>query len=108
MAWGLGFFELVFVGFGVRFVAREDLVLGFDAALDDPFRFVPLGESGFVPFCFEVSSLCSPAEKALLIAVEGCRRHLYALVGLDAVEFLFVAWAVVDESFVEPSAFFYG
>jgi hypothetical protein len=83
-------------------------VLGFDAALDDPFRFVPLGESGFVPFCFEVSSLRSPAEKALLIAVEGCRRHLYALVGLDAVEFFFVAWAVADESFMEPSAFLYG
>jgi len=41
-------------------------------------------------------------------AVECCRSHLDALVGFDAVEFLFVAWAVVDECFMEPSAFFDG
>ena len=62
MAWGLGFFDFVFVCFGVGLVACEDLVLGFDATFDYLFRFVPLGEFGFVPFCFEVSVLASPAE----------------------------------------------
>ena len=35
-------------------------------------------------------------------------RHLNALVALYAVELLFVARAVVNEGFVEPSAALYG
>jgi hypothetical protein len=62
MAWGLGFFQFVFVCFGIGFVACEDLLLGSDASFDYLFRFVPLGKFGFVPFCFEVSGLGSPAE----------------------------------------------
>jgi hypothetical protein len=108
VAWSLGFFGFLFVCFGVGFVACEDSVLGFDASFDYVFGFVPLGEFGFVPSCFEVCGLGPPAEQALLGAVEGCRGHLDALVGVYAVEFLFVAWAIVDEGFVEPSAFFYG
>jgi hypothetical protein len=108
MPWGLGFFDFVFVCFGVGFIACEDLVLGLDASFDYLFRFVPMGESGFVPICFEVSGLGSPAEYALLGAVESCWGQLDALVGLDAIEFLFVAWSVVDEGFMEPSAFLDG
>lgn len=63
MAWGSGFFDFLFVCFGVGFVACEDLVLGFDASFNYVFWFVPyVGEFGFVPSCFEVCGLGSPAE----------------------------------------------
>ncbi len=60
--WGLGFFEFLFVCFGVGFVACEDLVLGFDAFFYYLFWLVPLWKFGFVPSCFEVCGLGSPAE----------------------------------------------
>jgi hypothetical protein len=44
----------------------------------------------------KVFGLGSPTEETLLRAVECGGGHLYALVCFDAVEFLFVAWSVVD------------
>jgi len=45
-----------------------------------------------------------PTEKTTHGTVMKCRRHLDALVTLYAVEFLFVAWTVMHEGFVEPAA----
>ena len=56
----------------------------------------------------QVFGLSAPAEKALLCAIESSWSHLYALVCLDSVEFLFIAWAIMDQSLIEPSASFYG
>jgi len=94
------------VCFGVVWVAGQDSFLCFYAFLNDFFWVVPFWEVQFVPCDFEVFGLGSPAEHAFLGAIEGCGGHLYALVGFYAVEFLFVAWSVVDEGFVEPSASF--
>jgi hypothetical protein len=50
--------------------------------------------------------LGSPAEQALLSAIEKHWCHLDALMRLYSIEFLFVAWSVMYQGFVEPFASF--
>lgn len=84
----------------VAFVSADEALLFSDAFCDDGFWVVPRGRCGFVPRDVFVAALDSPAEYAFLVAVGYGWCHLDASVALDAVELLFVAWAVLCEALV--------
>src|SRR4030067_2428455 len=79
------------VGLRIPAVPRKDQFLSFDASFDNHLRRIPVGKRHFIPCYLEVLAVCPPAKQALLCAIESRRRHLYALVSLYSVKFLFVA-----------------
>jgi len=81
----------------VAFVSADEALLFLDAFCNDSFWVIPYrGRGGFVPCDFWfVAALDSPAKYAFLVTVGYGWCHLDASVALDAVELLFVAWAVV-------------
>src|SRR4030065_1985701 len=95
------------VGLRIPTVTRKDQFLSFDASFDNHFRRIPVGKRHFIPCYLEVLALCPPAKQALLCAIESRRRHLYALVSLYSVKFLFVAGSSICQCLMEPSAPFY-
>src|SRR4030043_946949 len=92
----LCFFEFLFVYSGSGFVTCQDPMLLFDDSFHNFFRFIPSWELHFIPCQTQITVLSSPTEQTLLSAVEQSRSHLYALVGFDSIEFLFVAWSAFD------------
>jgi hypothetical protein len=46
----------------------------------------------------------SPTKKAMFCAVKKSRGHLDALMCFYSIKLLFIAWSIVNQGFVEPSA----